>query len=464
MADPQDTLAHRLAEVRRRIAGAAARAGRDPAGVTLVLVTKSAPESIFAEAASVGLREVGESRVQQAEQRHEGRDEAFRWHLIGHLQANKVRRAVRLFDVLHGVDSAALLAKVDAAAADLGRRPEVLLQVNVSGEASKHGLTPAQLPAVLAAAATLEHARVVGLMTMAPAGEGEADARVARACFRELATLRARHAQAVAGVDGAGLAQLSMGMSDDFELAVEEGATLVRIGRALVGPAQAPRRAPPPAARPRLVVLLSGGGRTLLNLVAAIEQGRLWAQIPLVISSRRDAQGIARAREAGLTVDVLRPRDFPDAAAFAAEQTRRILAARPDLVIMAGYLVHYPVPAALAGRILNIHPALLPRHGGRGLYGERVHAAVLAAGDRESGCTVHVVDDEYDHGRIVAQARVPVRPGDTVDALAARVFEAECALYPRVIADFLAQAARTPGDGREPDGDRDRDRDGDSDD
>lgn len=189
---------------------------------------------------------------------------------------------------------------------------------------------------------------------------------------------------------------------------------------------------------PRLVVLLSGGGRTLLNLLAAIEQGRLRAEIVKVISSRRDAAGVARARAAGLDVEVLRPRDFPDAAAFAAAQTRALLAARPDLVVMAGYLVHYPVPSALAGRILNIHPALLPRHGGKGLYGEHVHAAVLAAGDRESGCTVHVVDDEYDHGPIVAQARVPVRPGDTVETLAARVFEAECILYPQAITDYLA--------------------------
>jgi phosphoribosylglycinamide formyltransferase 1 len=187
------------------------------------------------------------------------------------------------------------------------------------------------------------------------------------------------------------------------------------------------------------VVLLSGGGRTLLNLAAAIEQGRLQAEIALVISSRRDAQGVARAQAAGLPTTVIRPRDFPDERAFAAEQTRRILAARPDLVVMAGYLVHYPVPPQLEGRILNIHPALLPRHGGQGLYGDKVHAAVLAAGDRESGCTVHVVDDEYDHGPIVVQRRVPVLPGDTAEALAARVFEAECATYPEAIAGYVAR-------------------------
>lgn len=189
----------------------------------------------------------------------------------------------------------------------------------------------------------------------------------------------------------------------------------------------------------RLVVLLSGGGRTLLNLLAAIEAGRLQAQVALVIASRADVAGVWHARAAGLPVEILRRRDFPGAAEFAAAQTRRILQARPDLVVMAGYLVHYPVPAALAGRILNIHPALLPRHGGQGMYGDRVHAAVLAAGDSESGCTVHVVDDEYDHGPILAQARVPVLPGDDVALLAGRVFEAECATYPEAIGAYGAR-------------------------
>jgi phosphoribosylglycinamide formyltransferase-1 len=184
----------------------------------------------------------------------------------------------------------------------------------------------------------------------------------------------------------------------------------------------------------RLVVLLSGGGRTLLNLLEAIRAGRLQAEIPLVISSRRDAAGVERARAAGLTVEVLRPRDFPDAAAFRAAQAERVQRERPDLVVMAGYLVHWPPPAELQGRVLNIHPALLPRHGGKGLYGEHVHAAVLAAAERESGCTVHVVDDEYDHGPVLAQVRVPVLPGDTVESLAARVFRAECATYPEAIA------------------------------
>jgi phosphoribosylglycinamide formyltransferase-1 len=194
----------------------------------------------------------------------------------------------------------------------------------------------------------------------------------------------------------------------------------------------------------RLVVLLSGGGRTLLNLLDAVREGRLDAVVSLVISSRGDVAGIERARAAGLAVEVLRPRDFPDRAAFAAAQSRRILAERPDLVLMAGYLVHYPVPPELVGRILNIHPSLLPRHGGRGMYGDRVHAAVLAAGEQESGCTVHVVDDEYDHGPVIAQTRVPVLAGDDVRTLADRVFEAECATYPEAIAAFGARLRREP--------------------
>lgn len=194
----------------------------------------------------------------------------------------------------------------------------------------------------------------------------------------------------------------------------------------------------------RLAVLLSGGGRTLLNLLDEIDAGRLDAEVVAVISSRRTAKGVERARARGCDVDVIRRADFDTREAFAAHQTARLLAAEPDLVVMAGYLVHYPVPAELRGRILNIHPSLLPRHGGQGMFGDHVHAAVLAAGDAESGCTVHVVDDEYDSGPVVLQARVPVRDDDTVDTLAARVFEAECRTYPEAI---RRHAASLSGDG-----------------
>jgi len=188
----------------------------------------------------------------------------------------------------------------------------------------------------------------------------------------------------------------------------------------------------------KLAVLLSGGGRTLVNLQSAIDEGRLDASIVLVISSLRTAKGVIRARELGHEALVIRPRDFASPAAFAAAQTQAIEDAGAEMVVMAGYLVHYPVPSGWDQRILNIHPSLLPRHGGVGLYGSRVHAAVLAEGDPVSGCTVHVVDDEYDHGRVLAQAEVPVLPDDDVDSLASRVFEAECRTYPPVIAAHAA--------------------------
>ena len=135
-----------------------------------------------------------------------------------------------------------------------------------------------------------------------------------------------------------------------------------------------------------------------------------------------------------LGIPVLQPETLRDATVV-----EQLAALRPDAGVIAAYgeILRKPVLAIPPLGYLNIHPSLLPRHGGRGLYGEHVHAAVLAAGDRESGCTVHVVDDEYDHGPIVAQRRVAVLPGDTAETLAARVFEAECALYPQAIGDYL---------------------------
>ncbi|GJM20327.1 MAG: phosphoribosylglycinamide formyltransferase [Planctomycetota bacterium] len=183
----------------------------------------------------------------------------------------------------------------------------------------------------------------------------------------------------------------------------------------------------------RIAVLLSGGGRTLLNLCERIADGSLPVRVAGVVSSLRSARGVERARALGLRVKVLRPRDFASQAEFATAQAEHLDTLDVQLVIMAGYLVHFPVPERWRGRILNIHPSLLPRHGGQGMFGDRVHAAVLAAGDRESGCTVHVVDDEYDSGPVLAATRVPVHPGDDVDSLAARVFEAECETYPRAI-------------------------------
>lgn len=182
-----------------------------------------------------------------------------------------------------------------------------------------------------------------------------------------------------------------------------------------------------------LAILLSGGGRTMLNLDDRIRDGSLPARIAVVVSSRPDAPGVTRARERGMRVEVV-----PRAQLSDAEFQSRINAAvrGVDLVCMAGFLSLWSIPPEFHGRVMNIHPALLPAFGGPGMYGARVHRAVLDSGARESGCTVHFCDQQYDHGPIILQRRVPVLPGDTVDALAVRVFEQECVAYPQAIRLF----------------------------
>jgi phosphoribosylglycinamide formyltransferase-1 len=177
--------------------------------------------------------------------------------------------------------------------------------------------------------------------------------------------------------------------------------------------------------RPRLAVLLSGSGRTLQNLIDRIADGRLHASIAGVGSNRADAFGLQRALDHGLEARTL---------ANASATWSWIAELDVDLVVLAGYLRLLPIEPDFAGRVLNIHPSLLPRHGGKGMHGERVHEAVLAAGDKESGCTVHLCDDRYDEGRVLLQARVPVLAGDSPTTLAARVFAAECEAYPAGIA------------------------------
>ncbi len=182
-----------------------------------------------------------------------------------------------------------------------------------------------------------------------------------------------------------------------------------------------------------VAVLLSGGGRTLANFLRHIEAGVLPIRVVAVVSSRPDAGGLAIARAAGLPTAVFRKRDYPDAAAHSAAINAWLAPLAPRMILLAGWLCYYVPPAGFPGPVLNIHPALLPKHGGQGMYGDRVHAAVLAAGETESGCTVHRVDEQYDHGEILGQRRVPVLPGDDVHTLAARVFAAECELYPEVV-------------------------------
>ncbi len=189
----------------------------------------------------------------------------------------------------------------------------------------------------------------------------------------------------------------------------------------------------------RLGVLLSGSGRTLQNLIDRIRDGTLPARIEVVVSSHPGVKGLDIAAANGIPSAVV---DYRKVVGPAFDQAiTAVLDRRPiDLVIMAGFLRRYVFPAAYRGRVLNIHPALLPDFGGKGFWGHRVHEAVLKAGVRESGCTVHLADHEYDRGPILLQKRVPVLPGDTPDTLAARVFQAECEAYPEAIRGLAAPA------------------------
>ena len=189
-----------------------------------------------------------------------------------------------------------------------------------------------------------------------------------------------------------------------------------------------------------LAVLLSGGGRTLQNFIDEIGAGRLDARVQAVVSSSAQAGGLDKARAAGIPAHVVDRREFGDDESFSQQITSRLSLYEIDIVVLAGFLRRYLFPERYKGRVLNIHPALLPKFGGQGKYGDRVHEAVLAAGEQESGCTVHIADLEYDHGPVVLQKRVPVLPDDTPDTLAERVFQAECEAYPeavRILAEKL---------------------------
>jgi len=186
----------------------------------------------------------------------------------------------------------------------------------------------------------------------------------------------------------------------------------------------------------RIAVCASGGGSNLQALLDRLGPDAP-AAVVLVLSDRADAGALDRARAAGVAAEVMsHPSD-------AAEWLDRLGAREIDLVVLAGYLklVPAPVVAAYAGRMINIHPALLPKFGGRGMYGRRVHEAVLASGDAESGATVHLVDEEFDHGTVLAQARVSVEPDDTPDSLARRILDQEHRLLPAVVL-AAAQAGR----------------------
>lgn len=188
----------------------------------------------------------------------------------------------------------------------------------------------------------------------------------------------------------------------------------------------------------KLAALISGSGRTVVNLAEHIERGALDARLVVVVSSRPGVAGLDRARERGLPTVVVPRKGHPDAAAFSDAVWSALRPHAPDLVCMAGFLSLLHIPADYEGRVLNIHPSLLPAFGGAGMYGHRVHEAVIASGVAVSGCTVHLADNEYDKGTILVQRTVPVLPTDTPDALAARVFEQECIAYPEAIRRVMA--------------------------
>ena len=220
----------RLADVRARIARAAGRAGRDPASVRLVAVSKTFAAGDVRAAADAGQLEFGENKVQEALQKMDATaDLSIRWHLVGHLQSNKAKKAGR-FDVVHSLDSVALAHKLDEAAMAAGRQMELLVQVDLAGEATKHGLREDELMPVFDAARAGRATRIVGLMLLPPAVE---DPEAARPYFRTLRGVRDR--LLARGVDASMLRELSMGMSHDFEVAIDEGATLVRVGTAIFG-------------------------------------------------------------------------------------------------------------------------------------------------------------------------------------------------------------------------------------
>jgi hypothetical protein len=226
------TIAENITVVRERMALAARRCGRDPAEVALVAVSKTHAAEMVRQAWEAGVTMVGENYIQEARDKIAALpDCAISWHFIGHLQSNKAKSAVDLFDLIHGVDSLKLAREIDKQAAKIGKTQPILIQVNISGEATKAGTTEEAALSLVREAGRLEHLHVRGLMTMPPFFD---QPERARPYFAALRRLRDRiRAEAIAGVD---VVELSMGMTGDFEVAVEEGATLVRIGTAIFGP------------------------------------------------------------------------------------------------------------------------------------------------------------------------------------------------------------------------------------
>ena len=224
-------IAGNLAAIRQRVAAAAAAADRPAADITLLAVSKTFGADHVRAAHAAGQRDFGENKVQEALQKmQETADLPVRWHLIGHLQSNKAKKAAPSFAAIHAIDSVDLLRRVDAAAAEAGTAPELYIQVDLAGETTKFGASEADVPAIARAAVDCRAARLMGLMLLPPWFD---DPERARPYFRRLRELRDRLVDS--GIDASSLRGLSMGMSHDFEVAIQEGATLVRVGTAIFG-------------------------------------------------------------------------------------------------------------------------------------------------------------------------------------------------------------------------------------
>ena len=190
-----------------------------------------------------------------------------------------------------------------------------------------------------------------------------------------------------------------------------------------------------------IAVLISGGGTTLRNLIEKIGAGTLPVEIRLVISSNSEARGLAYARETDIPTLIVEKKKQPSEEDFSEAIFVPCRAAGVKYVVMGGFLKHVLIPPDFDNRVVNIHPALLPAFGGKGMYGFAVHQAVLAAGVKATGCTVHFVDNEYDHGPIILQRHVPVLEGDTAESVQARVFAAECEAYPAALSLLAAECS-----------------------
>jgi formyltetrahydrofolate-dependent phosphoribosylglycinamide formyltransferase len=196
---------------------------------------------------------------------------------------------------------------------------------------------------------------------------------------------------------------------------------------------------------PRLAVLVSAGGTTLQNLIDRVAARTLQAEIALVVSNVADAYALERASRAGIATAVVSRKEAGSRTEFSRRIFERCRQAQVDLVCMAGFLQLIEVPDDFLGRVMNIHPSLIPAFCGHGYYGHHVHEAVLAYGAKVSGCTVHFADNQYDHGPIILQRAVPVLDDDSADTLAARIFEQECEAYPEAIALFGARRLKIEG-------------------